>query len=113
MPDAHDGFCDCSDGRESLSLLSADQVAELLRVPKSWVYAETRAGRMPHVVLGRYRRYRRTAIDEWVTARERGPVVGPVNREPVRERPGVPGDSGRGSGCGSVGGSVRAGDASL
>jgi excisionase family DNA binding protein len=55
-------------------LLDAGDVAALLGVPKSWVYAETSAGRMPHVALGRYRRYRRDALDRWLVERERGPV---------------------------------------
>lgn len=54
-------------------LLTADEVAAMLGVPKTWVYAETRAGRMPHVTLGRYRRYRREALEAWITERERGP----------------------------------------
>lgn len=54
-------------------LLTADEVAELLSVPKSWVYAETRAGRIPHVKLGRYSRYRLEAIEAWVAEAERGP----------------------------------------
>ena len=48
------------------SLLTADDVAELLSVPKSWVYEQSRLGRIPTVTLGRYRRYRREAIEEWV-----------------------------------------------
>ena len=56
-------------------LLTADEVAVLLGVPKTWVYAETRAGRMPHVTLGRYRRYRREALDAWIAERERGPIA--------------------------------------
>jgi excisionase family DNA binding protein len=56
-------------------LLRAADVAELLKVPTSWVYAETRAGRIPHVCLGpRYRRYRRKAIEAWVAELERGPT---------------------------------------
>ena len=39
------------------SLLTAGDVAELLGVPKSWVYEQP--GRIPTVTLGRYRRYRR------------------------------------------------------
>jgi len=54
-------------------LLTAGEVADMLSVPKSWVYAETRAGRIPRVKLGRYSRYRREAIDEWLAAAERGP----------------------------------------
>lgn len=57
-------------------LLTADEVASLLSVPKSWVYAETRAGRMPHVQLGpRYRRYERRLIEAWWADLRRGPTV--------------------------------------
>ena len=60
---------------EAGRLLTAADVAGLLGVPPSWVYAETRAGRMPHVALGpRYRRYRRTRSSAWVAALERGPT---------------------------------------
>ena len=55
---------------ENGRLLTADQVAELLGVPKSCVYAEARAGRLPCVQLGRYRRFRREAVDAWVMERE-------------------------------------------
>jgi len=41
-------------------------VAELLGVPKSWVYEQSRTGRIPTVTLGRYRRYRREAIEAWL-----------------------------------------------
>jgi excisionase family DNA binding protein len=52
-------------------LLTADDLAEKLQVTKSWVYAETRAGRLPAVHLGRYRRYREQAVEEWLAALER------------------------------------------
>jgi excisionase family DNA binding protein len=52
-------------------LLTADQVAAMLQVTKAWVYAETRAGRIPHVPLGRYVRYRRSAVLAWIAALER------------------------------------------
>lgn len=55
-------------------LLEAGEVAELLAVPRSWVYAETRAGRLPHVKLGRYYRYSRPSIEAFVAGLERGPV---------------------------------------
>jgi excisionase family DNA binding protein len=53
------------------TLLTADEVAALLRVSKAWVYAETRKKRIPHVPLGRYVRYRRSAVIEWIAALER------------------------------------------
>ena len=47
-------------------LLTAKQVAELLAVPESWVREATREGRIPHLRLGRYRRYQPAAIDAWL-----------------------------------------------
>jgi excisionase family DNA binding protein len=47
-------------------LLDASEVAALLHVPTSWVRAETRAGRLPHLELGRYRRYDRDAVLAWL-----------------------------------------------
>jgi excisionase family DNA binding protein len=47
-------------------LLSAEQVGELLGVPTSWVWEQSRRGRIPTIRLGRYRRYRREAIERWI-----------------------------------------------
>jgi excisionase family DNA binding protein len=52
------------------SLLTAQDVAGLLGVPASWVYAATREGRIPTVRLGRYYRYRRDTVLEWVATHE-------------------------------------------
>jgi excisionase family DNA binding protein len=52
------------------SLLTAQDVAEMLGVPASWVYSQTRAGRIPTVRLGRYYRYRADAIAAWIEAQE-------------------------------------------
>jgi excisionase family DNA binding protein len=52
-------------------LLLAGEVAAMLRVTTGWVYAETRAGRMPCVRLGRYYRYRASAIEAWLEEVER------------------------------------------
>lgn len=48
------------------ALLTADQVARLLGVPRTWVYEQSRCGRIPTITLGRYRRYRREAIEAWL-----------------------------------------------
>ncbi len=58
------------------SLLTASDVAKLLGVPKSWVYEQSRAGRIPTVTLGRYRRYRREAIEAWLRDLEQDSSVG-------------------------------------
>ena len=49
-----------------ISLLTAEEVAERLGVTKDWVWAQARAGRIPHVRLGRYRRFREEAAKAWV-----------------------------------------------
>jgi excisionase family DNA binding protein len=56
----------------STSLLTAAQVAQKLGVPKTWVYEQSRRGRIPTVTLGRYRRYRAEAIDRWLERLEAG-----------------------------------------
>lgn len=52
-------------------LMTAEEVAELLSLPRSWVYEQSRKGKIPTVTLGRYRRYRREAILSWLAERER------------------------------------------
>ncbi len=47
-------------------LLTADEIAERLGVNTQWVWAQARAGRIPHVQLGRYRRFRESAIEAWL-----------------------------------------------
>jgi len=42
----------------------------MLSVPKSWVYAAAREGRIPVVRLGRYQRFRKDAILAWIDAQE-------------------------------------------
>jgi excisionase family DNA binding protein len=55
-------------------LLTAEQAAELLNVPISFVRQETRAERMPFVAVGaRYRRYEADALRAWWESRRRGP----------------------------------------
>lgn len=52
-------------------LLTAEEVADLLRVTPAWVYAATRRHRIPHIRLGRYVRYRRDALVAWMDQLER------------------------------------------
>jgi len=47
-------------------LMTADDVAELLSVPVSWVRESTRSGAMPCVRLGRYVRFERAAVEGWL-----------------------------------------------
>jgi excisionase family DNA binding protein len=54
-------------------LLDANGAADLLSVPASWVLAEARADRIPHLRLGRYVRFDADELAEWCKARQRGP----------------------------------------
>jgi excisionase family DNA binding protein len=56
-------------------LLTAKQVALRLAVPESWVREATREGRIPHLTLGRYRRYQPEAIDAWLADQQAGPTT--------------------------------------
>ena len=51
-------------------LLTAQEVAEQLAVPLSWVREATRDGRLPHLKLGRYRRYQAAAIQAWLNQQQ-------------------------------------------
>ena len=56
---------------EEFTLLTVREVAALLRVPVSWVYEHTRPGcqnPIPHSKLGKYLRFARTEIIEYVRA---------------------------------------------
>lgn len=54
-------------------LLNADQAGALLNVPPTWVLAEARADRIPHVRLGRYVRFDGAELEAWWIGRRRGP----------------------------------------
>ena len=46
-----------------------------------WVWAQARAGRIPHVQLGRYRRFREEAIEAWLAELEvSSPSTGDLRR---------------------------------
>jgi excisionase family DNA binding protein len=57
-------------------LLTAGEVASLMRVTTAWVYAESRRNTLPHVRLGRYVRFRRSAIERWLDDVQQGPRIG-------------------------------------
>ena len=48
-------------------LLSADEVAQILRVPRSWVYSHL--NELPAIRLGRYVRFRRSEIERFLDQR--------------------------------------------
>ena len=66
-------------------LLTADEVAERLGVTKDWVWAQARRGRIPHVQLGRYRRFREDTLEDWLQELEQRSITG-RQREPRVDR---------------------------
>jgi excisionase family DNA binding protein len=73
-------------------LLDAKGAAALLNVPATWVLAEARADRIPHVRLGRYVRFDAGELQVWWLSRRRGPwrsnrpkVTSPSPGGPVSE----------------------------
>jgi excisionase family DNA binding protein len=55
-------------------LLTADEVAGLLGVSKEWVWEQSRLGLIPTITLGRFRRYRKEAVERWLLSIEDGTI---------------------------------------
>jgi excisionase family DNA binding protein len=76
--------------RDMDRLLTAGEIAERLGMRIDWVWAQARAGRIPHVRLGRYRRFRESAVEAWLQELETGGSPTPPNARsntvPLRRR---------------------------
>ncbi len=56
-------------------LLTVDELAARLKVPRSWIYQRTRLrgpDRLPHVKLGKYLRFEEETVRAWL-GRQRAP----------------------------------------
>lgn len=60
-------------------LMTIEQLAELLGVKVSWIYAQTSAKKIPFLKLGGRLRFRRADVERWIE----GQVVWPA---PVPDR---------------------------
>lgn len=71
-----DGLIPCprcfGDNHRPGGLACAHQAAHKLGMKVAWVYARTRSGELPHVPLGRYKRYRIAALDDYIVSIETG-----------------------------------------
>jgi excisionase family DNA binding protein len=67
------------------TLLTAQDVADRLGVAPSWVWAQARARRIPHIRLGRYCRFREEALEAWIAHLERKAAEDPDWGAPRRE----------------------------
>ena len=84
-----DGLVPCSEELQAMDrLLTAEEIAERLGMKIDWVWAQARAGRIPHVRLGRYRRFRESAIEAWLSELETGGMNSTVNHSASKRRRG-------------------------
>jgi excisionase family DNA binding protein len=64
---------------DPLELLTVEELADLLKVTKQWLYDQEAAGQIKGIKLGRYLRFRRAAVEEYLLGLERksGPNSSP------------------------------------
>ena len=55
----------------SAPLIDAKAAAALLNVPASWVLAQARQNRIPHIRLGRYVRFEADELTSWARSQRR------------------------------------------
>ena len=68
-------------------LLTADEVAELLSVPVSWVRESTRSGTIPCIELGKYKRYSLDDVEAWLEGCKRpGQAINLRRHNPMEGR---------------------------
>jgi excisionase family DNA binding protein len=68
-PEQHVGRSDAA--TTGARLFTADEVAAVLGVPRTFVYALSRRGELPTVRIGeRYVRYRAQALERWIVGQE-------------------------------------------
>lgn len=51
-------------------LLTVQEICELLKVPKSYVYWLTHSKRIPHFKINGHLRFRQSRIEEWLESQE-------------------------------------------
>jgi len=59
-------------------LLTADEMAEKLKVPLSWIYSHTRQtgpGTIPRIKVGKYLRFDEAKVMEWLERQNKGSVA--------------------------------------
>ena len=75
-------------------LLTLEEVAAVLKVPRSWIYERTRRKLIPHVKLGKYLRFPRAALSAWIHGAGGG--LEPTGGKPDAGQPAQAAREGRG-----------------
>lgn len=60
---------------ENTEYMNINEVAEFLKVPRTWIYKHTMKGcknKIPHYKLGKYLRFVPREVSEWVQEFKRG-----------------------------------------
>ncbi len=71
-----------------MRLLTAEEVADQLQVPQTWVYRAAREGLLPSVACGRYVRFHPSDLEAWVRKqRESSTVASPPPSSGPRDAP--------------------------
>ncbi len=53
-------------------LVDITEIEKATGLPRSWLYAQTAAGRIPHLKLGKYLRFRPSEVQRWLESHRRG-----------------------------------------
>lgn len=61
-----------TDSREVVPVMTVDEVAKYLRIPKSSVYKLARAGSIPGQKVGRHWRFHRATVESWLAGEGNG-----------------------------------------
>jgi excisionase family DNA binding protein len=69
-----------SNGGAEDTIFDVKGLAEYLRVEESWVYQKIHSGELPHYKMGKYPRFRKSIIDDWLQQREKGNGKNPQSR---------------------------------
>ncbi len=61
-----------NDKKEDDVIFDVQGLAEYLKVNKQWVYDKVHQGAIPYHKAGKYPRFRKAEIDQWLNKREKG-----------------------------------------
>ena len=76
--------------RESLSLLTPEQVCELLQVDVRWLYKQVQANRFPHRRVGKYLRFMPAEVQAYIEGDRPKAPAQPEPQVPTAPRRGRP-----------------------
>ena len=57
-------------GKEPESIMTIEEVADYLKIPKSTVYKLAQEGKIPCQKVGRHWRFRKDTIDKWLDSQK-------------------------------------------